>query len=344
MKDPNVTTRAYRDTDLEQAVALIREIFPPDYGVKDVAWWQWKHLSNPLGPSVIIVAESGGRIVGTHTLLQWPIWLRNRRGVALQSTDTVVHSDYRRRGLFAAMVSEALATGEQEGGGFVFNFPTNMSVSGFPKFGWQQEHPLRWLYKPIQIAGTLRRISKLLLHPMYVATCPKLSGAIEIPILLNDEPEALESFLERRRSHASGWAGTFRSAPFYRWRYADHPHHNYVCMAERRGADITALAIVKMDMPGAYVCATLADFLAIEIEDGLSLLRNLRSLATDSGIDLLIAIRPPAGVIEREALRLAGFRAFPRRLSTFTTRSLTARTRSSEEVAFEIVAGDIIAV
>jgi hypothetical protein len=60
--------RPYREGDEEGITELLVHVFEGwpkfDLNCTPIAHWKWKHQENPIGKSVVIVAESGEEIVG----------------------------------------------------------------------------------------------------------------------------------------------------------------------------------------------------------------------------------------------------------------------------------------
>ena len=67
--------------------------------------WTWKHTSNYITSAdpEVIVAKDNNRIVGARPFLFIDMWLGNKKVIAAQHCDTMVHPEYRRHGLFNLM-------------------------------------------------------------------------------------------------------------------------------------------------------------------------------------------------------------------------------------------------
>ena len=78
----------------------------PDFQ-RDVAYWEWKHEQNPFGKSIVLVAESDGRIVGIRSFLRWRLAINGQEIEAACPVDTVTHPDFQRRGIFRQLTMAA---------------------------------------------------------------------------------------------------------------------------------------------------------------------------------------------------------------------------------------------
>jgi hypothetical protein len=98
----------------------------------------WKHDANPFGPSLLLVAEHGGRIVGLRAFMCWEFVRGGKVLRAVRAVDTVTHPDSRGLGLFTATTLEGLRNLDVEGVDFVFNTPNDQSRPGYLKMGWRE--------------------------------------------------------------------------------------------------------------------------------------------------------------------------------------------------------------
>jgi hypothetical protein len=88
-------------------------------------------VSNPYGDSLhaLVYEKGGGRLAARRAL--WRNDLGDAR--AFQPCETVVHSNFRRKGIFTAMTLGAM---QVVGSAVFYNFPNNNSCPGYLKMGW----------------------------------------------------------------------------------------------------------------------------------------------------------------------------------------------------------------
>lgn len=101
------------------------------------AFFRWKHLENPYGPSPMWIAEAGGRPVGLRTMMRWRF--RGPGGAtveAVRAVDTATHPEHRGRGIFRRLTLGAVDALTEAGVGFVFNTPNDASRPGYLSMGW----------------------------------------------------------------------------------------------------------------------------------------------------------------------------------------------------------------
>ena len=99
--------RFFREGDEYRLLELLTDTFPRwpavDVSVPPIDHLRWKLRSRPEAARYQVVAELGSRIIGCRLFLQQQIKIGDRFFEVRQGVDTVVHRDYQRRGLMAAL-------------------------------------------------------------------------------------------------------------------------------------------------------------------------------------------------------------------------------------------------
>lgn len=133
-----ITSRFAKEEDLTEILHLFAkgmrgyEVYP--YRL----FWIWKHLHNPFGPSPVLLALHGERIVGIRAFMRWKMTLLGKPLNAFRAVDTVTDPDYQGQGIFKRLTLEMIdLLKEQETDAFVFNTPNNASRPGYLKMGWK---------------------------------------------------------------------------------------------------------------------------------------------------------------------------------------------------------------
>lgn len=123
--------------------------------------WSWKHLNNPLmkGQSDVVVARSGGRIVGANCFIVVEFTFGGDKILAVQSCDSMVHPAFRGCGIFSKMIVAAESHFKKRGYSFAFGFPNQNSLPGFTKLGWKQVRTMcRWDLL-LNLEGVLQKLA-----------------------------------------------------------------------------------------------------------------------------------------------------------------------------------------
>ena len=127
-------------------------------GQRTSDFFRWKHLENPFGESLLLVAELGGEIVGLRAFLRWGFTLGDRSLRAVRAVDTATRQDQRGKGIFSTLTKAALAELRTDTD-LVFNTPNGSSRPGYLKMGWQEVGRVPvWLKvrRPVAFARGLR--------------------------------------------------------------------------------------------------------------------------------------------------------------------------------------------
>src|SRR5690606_1498508 len=151
--------RFAESADLDEIIDLLRVSLGESLLPKSVAYWRWKHIDNPFGPSPVLVATERGRIVGVRAFMQWRWRMGGQTLKAVRAVDTATHPDHQGKGIFRKLTLRMLDECRERGIGFVFNTPNKRSGPGYLKMGWSKAGRL-----PIHVA--VRRPLSMLAHAL----------------------------------------------------------------------------------------------------------------------------------------------------------------------------------
>lgn len=199
--------------DLPAILALARRTLGWNGGDADEAFFRWKHVDNPFGPSPMWVAVDDGRVVGFRTFLRWELARRDESHFrAVRAVDTATDPTHQGRGIFRALTLLGLQQLTDDGVALVFNSPNQKSLPGYLSMGWTEVGRPRVSVMPTsvtswaQLAGA-RTAANLLPIEMHVGERPA-------DVLRDD---ALVRLLGRLPEHPG--LTTRRTPGYLRWRY-----------------------------------------------------------------------------------------------------------------------------
>ncbi len=133
-----IVVRPYADRDLPGVLDLLRAALGETPVLRRTPeLFTWKHVDNPFGRSILLVAEADGKIAGLRAFMRWE--LTTSEGVTLRcvrAVDTATHPDYQRRGIFRRLTLAALEAATADGVDMVFNTPNPKSGAGYLSMGW----------------------------------------------------------------------------------------------------------------------------------------------------------------------------------------------------------------
>lgn len=213
--------------------------------------FHWKHVANPFGKSIALVAEADGKIVGLRAFMRWE--LIDPGGTILRCArpvDTATHPDFRRRGVFQTLTEAAVEDARRRGVDLIFNTPNADSGAGYRKMGWSEVGGIGAMVRPRISSQWLRRPGRL--------PTPEdaVGGAHEVDIAALLPPR-----------DAVGLR-TPRTEGYLRWRYLQHPTARYAAVSRegstaivrpniRRGRSELLVSDVAGDQPVAPLRSTI---------------------------------------------------------------------------------------
>lgn len=205
-----IQIRRFRDEDLPEVLEVLRlALGETDVLHRSPELWSWKHLANPFGPSLVLVATSGGKIVGVRAFMRWQ--LKSDDGSLItcaRPVDTATHPGFLRRGIFRNLTLEALELAESQGIQLIFNTPNAKSKPGYLGMGWKEVGPVGIMVRPALRAFRRRQ---QVLGSSYLRDAP------EIPSYTPEDrkPRGLR---------------TPRTSEYLSWRFERHPTAVYDSM------------------------------------------------------------------------------------------------------------------
>lgn len=287
-----IHVRMYRDEDLPAVLDLLRaSLGESSLLQRTPELFQWKHLDNPFGRSVMLVAEVDDTIVGLRAFMQWQLDYGADIVRCGRAVDTATHPGYLRRGIFRRLTMEALDVAHDIGIQLVFNTPNERSRAGYLTMGWSDVGPVRVIARPhpTRLLRIRRRLFPSLdeLVPAATPIASDSRGDIEIA----DEVPGGEPVPLGLR--------TPRSNPYLRWRFAGHPTARYGAVVRSAGA-----AVLRANLRNGRSELVISDAL------GPNPTEAVRSAVRMSKADYDVAAFPP-GSPGRRAARRAGMLAVP---------------------------------
>lgn len=234
--------------------------------------WDWKYLQNPFASSdpEVIVAVDDSKIIGAKPFLLAEMWLGNEKVKTAQHCDTMVHPDYRGKGIFNRMGQFAIRYLKDKGYALSYSFPGPMSRPGSLSQGYRivaetenmfrVVHPQKLLSyklgnKPLagglgvfydMLLNTKTKKTTLLSHSFQVEVCDRFTDDLKDVDDLRDK---------------SG-INLVRSESYLRWRFDSHPDHNYRYVIAKREGKLWGYAVVSVQQQiNGLVYGLIVDYL-----------------------------------------------------------------------------------
>lgn len=177
--------------------------------------WNYKHILNPFGESIVWIAEEDNKIIGVRALMRWEWKKNNETFTALRAVDTATHPDHQGKGIFKKLTLQAVNIAKEEGANFIFNTPNEKSRPGYLKMGW----------KP---AGKI----KVALQPAFSSFWKFNNEPVNYQVNYETSLEKIENLcIEWNMKMGIKKLYTPKSLSYLRWRYEKNPLQQYEAFA-----------------------------------------------------------------------------------------------------------------
>ncbi|WP_373056152.1 GNAT family N-acetyltransferase [Zunongwangia sp. H14] len=204
----------------EEDIPEIVSVLKASLGEKELSLseeiWRYKHVFNPFGKSVVLIAEEEDKIVGVRAFMRWKWQSNNKTYSAFRAVDTATHPKHQGKGIFKRLTLAAVERVKNEGDHFIFNTPNEMSRPGYLKMGWE---PVGKIYIGIKPSLGFLNLRKKSVFP----AIQKNTTAQKIDVLCHHWNHNLQK---------SKSSFTPKSADFLEWRYEKNPLQEYTVIAE----------------------------------------------------------------------------------------------------------------
>lgn len=134
--------------------AQVIEMFVQEYKVDPVVFERQflEFYESPFQKDqcIRIVAEENGKIGGFQSFFYWPVQYEGNVVKAFQSGNSIVHPEFRGKGLFTKMLDYIHQPDNQIDIDLLIGFPVEASYKAFMKNNWKNPFNLQWYVKPMQ--------------------------------------------------------------------------------------------------------------------------------------------------------------------------------------------------
>jgi len=224
------------------------ELINSAYGnveIKNSKYLNWQYNENPQGGSIIVLCFDEKKkdfVIGKEAIISSELNLGNTCVKSSISLNTIVHSNYRRRGIFSKLVSVLPDLAMKEGILSAYGVPNPNSHKAFLKEGWKEITKLPLLVRIQKPSNYFNNNLKIFFRPIDFFYKIKIKEQLEIEEYKENfkDFEHLTSKLPKRIPVSQN-----RNHNYLQWRYNDHPTRKYNTYIIRKESEIIGYIITR---------------------------------------------------------------------------------------------------
>lgn len=125
------------ESDISEIVEVLKASLGEDQLELSDTVWRYKHIDNPFGESIVLVAIENSKIIGVRAFMCWKWRMNDTIFNAYRAVDTATHPEHQGKGIFKKLTMAAIEIAAKRGDHFIFNTPNEKSRPGYLKMGWE---------------------------------------------------------------------------------------------------------------------------------------------------------------------------------------------------------------
>ncbi len=288
----------------------IREYVPDDksglFRLNEAVWgkpfgeheWKWKFERGPVRNAWILIAESGGSIVGLRAFLVRKIKVFEKVMLSGLGVDVMVHQDFRKFGIASKMADQAFPRMEAQGIPILIGFPNDAAFQVYKKNRphWRHVCSVPFLVKPLRIGELvdirignpfLKAVAKPLLKVfagLFLRNRLKSLRGLEVR-KVDRVDERFDLFWENVSSQFNMMQ--VRDRAFLQWRYVDKPESDNVIFAVERGKELRGYIVLSRASLMGFDLGLIVDVMALDDDASSELLGKAMEHFEESGVSLI---------------------------------------------------------
>ena len=306
----------WKNSELENQGIL--DLIENAYGtseLKDPKYFNWQYNENPQGNAIIVLCldeEKENFVIGQESIIPSVLNIDKNQIKASFSLNTIVHTNYRRRGIFSKLVNALPDFAMKEGIVSVYGVPNSNSHKAFLKEGWKEIGQLPFLVRILNPSNYFNNALKIFLRP--ISYFYKIKNLDKIGVEKYEgnfvEFDQLTSNLPKRIRVSQN-----RNHRYLQWRYHDHPTRKYDTYIIRKESEIIGYIITRKTKFKGKPIGVILDFVTDGKQKNEKEFVNLAKFALlelqNKNTAVTIATFPPF-MLEYKILCKAGFFKIPK--------------------------------
>jgi hypothetical protein len=291
--DRGVKVRVFEARDEPGVLELLQAAFgqwPRDIqGVAPGEFFRWKHMAGPFGPSLLLVAEADGEVIGFGAWMPWRLRASGQILKTLRGVDFAVHPSHRRRGASLALI-QAAASHFSDDVAFTWSNPNEQMRPGSLKSG---RHQVGRLPRFVQLSGLLR-------YAIRLGGAKRLKTPRDLRVEAETAAELLEddshaSLLLSRTYQSRDRLTTAKDLDYLRWRYGRFEEYRAIRADAHSG---NGMVIFRTRRHGSFLASHVCELLVDQDDHRTArhLLRQVRAATAADFVSCTFSSRRHAAV------------------------------------------------
>jgi GNAT superfamily N-acetyltransferase len=208
--------RTATEADIPEILKVLKASLGETSSKKSEEIWRYKHIDNPFGRSLVLLAIQDLKIIGVRAFMRWNWQKGEEIFSAFRAVDTATHPEHQGKGVFKKLTLKAVEIVKENGGHFIFNTPNEKSKPGYLKMGWEDIDRLN--------------VGIKFVNPIYWM---KPFNERDSFGCINVSEESLELLLQQVSKQKLGSQKYFtpKSVKYLKWRYEYNPLQKYIIRA-----------------------------------------------------------------------------------------------------------------
>lgn len=303
--------------DDDERIAQLLDEGAPGNPKADLEVLRWQYRSEVYGPTLTVVAESEGRIIGHYSAITLPVHVDGEPVTALRGVDIVTAPDHRRRGVFRSVAEHLRDAAREAGAEVLFSTPNDRSLGTLTALGWTHIGDPRAMVIVTDGHALAARAPGLVPVPLGVLATKLLATRGKrrpdgVTAVTGTVPDDLPDDLASLSPFVVPQNGIRHGRRWWEWRYRDHPQRPYRFVSFRRQGRLAGVGVVSIRDDEIGPVLQLLDVFAEDSESVRSVTYAATRLARDLDLGAVVAAALARSELHA-VLRAAGFVTIPRR-------------------------------
>lgn len=303
--------------DSESEKTSILDLTKKTYGDSEISspsYYDWLYRQNPQGKPIIFLAkdeEKNDSVIGMEPIVPMKLIIDQNVITSYLSCNSIVHPDYRKKGIFSKLLSLILDKSLRNEISCVYSVPNERSFNAFIRGGFTEIAKLPLLVKPLRFSKYFDEPLRSIIRPFdSIWKINNYSNIEPFTDRYNTDFDSLANKVSKRVSIIQK-----RDKEFLQWRYANHPTRKYQTFVLREDSVLKGYIITRETTIKEKTIGVIVDFMVdAEIKDQKKLKDLVNAaLANFWKNDVSLAIATcRTGLLENKILHEAGFHTIPK--------------------------------